>query len=69
MGSIFDEALLRASNNQSLWLEYVTDKQGNSETFWLMWYDAEGDPSIPMSGVVSLDQIKEMSANWRVSSS
>jgi hypothetical protein len=60
-GSVFVRALLTASNNHSLWLEYVTDKKGDSETFWLMWYDPEGSPVIPMSGVISIDQIKEMS--------
>ena len=27
-----------------------------------MWYDEEGTPTIPMSGVISADQIRQMTA-------
>lgn len=46
----------------SLWLEYVVDRSGGWEPFWFMWYDSDGNPTIPMSGVFDRSQIQEMVA-------
>ena len=58
-GSVFDQPLV--SNHYTLWLEYVTEKNSDQERFWLMWYDADGSPTIPLSGVLSASQLKDMS--------
>lgn len=58
-GSVFGEPLV-SSDGYTLWLEHVIDKARQSETFWLMWYNADGSPTIPASGVISTDKIKEM---------
>ncbi len=57
-GSVFHEPLV--SSGYTLWLEYVTDKGGGEDRFWLMWYDDEGTPKIPMSGVMTEPQLKDM---------
>lgn len=64
-GSVFGQPLV-SSNGYTLWLEHVIERvkgraQGK-ETFWLMWYDPDGSPTIPMSGVISVDQVKEMAS-------
>ncbi len=60
-GSVFDGPLV-ASDGYSLWLEYVVDRDGGWEPFWLMWYDADGSPTIPMSGAFDQSQMREMVA-------
>ena len=60
-GSVFDLPLV-SSNGYTLWLEYVIDKTNASETFWLMWYDSAGSPTIPLSSVISADQMKDMTS-------
>ena len=50
LGSVLDGALL-VSNGYSLWLEHVIEKSSNAEVFWLMWYDPNGLPTIPLSGI------------------
>jgi hypothetical protein len=59
-GSVFLEPLVRG--DYTLWLEHVSNRKAGPDTFWLMWYDGEGTPKIPMSGVISADQIKLMTA-------
>ena len=59
-GSVFTTPLV--SSGYTLWLEYVRDKKGGPDVFWLMWYDAEGVPTIPMSGIMSLEQVRSMTA-------
>lgn len=59
-GSVFPSALF-SHPDYSLWLEYVTDKNdGNSDFFWLMWYDQSGNPTISVSGVFGKDELREM---------
>lgn len=58
-GSVFGEAII-PGDGYTLWLEHVRDKSGGSDMFWMMWYDPEGTPTIPMSGVFSKDQLREM---------
>lgn len=60
-GSVFPEPLV-PGDRSTLWLEFVRNTKGGSDTFWLMWYDNEGTPAIPLSGVISVDQIKQMTA-------
>jgi hypothetical protein len=45
-----------------LWLEYVRNKKGGQNTYWLMWYDDEGTPKLPMSGVISENELKTMTS-------
>lgn len=58
-GSVFDSPLVEG-DGYSLWLEYVEDRDGGWEPFWLMWYDSEGNPTIPMSGVFDQSQMRAM---------
>lgn len=60
-GSVFDLPLV-SSNGYTLWLEYVIDKTIASATFWLMWHDSVGSPTITLSGVISADQVKDMTS-------
>lgn len=57
-GSVF-ETPLAESNGYSLWLEHVVDDSEN-EYYWLMWYDDDGIPTIPLSGILSRDDIANM---------
>jgi hypothetical protein len=62
IGSVFDADLVN-NGGYSLWLEYVEDyKYGVKDIFWLMWYDVNGAPTIPLSGVFNLDQLRSMNA-------
>lgn len=57
---MFDTSLI--SGTLSLWLEYVRNKKGGQNTYWLMWYDDEGTPKLPMSGVISENELKTMTS-------
>ncbi|MCF8354994.1 MAG: hypothetical protein K9H48_11120 [Melioribacteraceae bacterium] len=56
---MFEEPLID-SNDHTLWLEYVIDKDGNDDIYWLMWYNSEGCPTIPMSAVFNTDDLGNM---------
>lgn len=57
-GSVFDTPL--ADNGEhTLWLEHVISNDGE-RYYWLMWYDREGKPTIPMSGILDRDHITNM---------
>lgn len=59
-GSVFNQSLID-SQSHSLWLEYVIDKQNDdTELFWLMWYDSQGKPTIPLSGIFRRNDIQLM---------
>lgn len=59
-GSVFDGPLFD-NGVASLWLEHVHDThQPDGSFYWLMWYDARGNPTIPLSGVMSADDVREM---------
>lgn len=54
-GSVFPSALVN-HDGWSLWLEHVEEKHVEeigtpAEVYWLMWYDPDGRPTIPLSGV------------------
>ncbi|GJD88225.1 hypothetical protein BHAOGJBA_1738 [Methylobacterium hispanicum] len=59
-GSVFPVPLVHSG--YSLWLEHITDKKEGTEAFWLMWYDQRGAPTIPASGAMWPDQLREMIA-------
>jgi hypothetical protein len=58
-GSVFPHPIVQ--HGYSLWLEYVTCKDDGADVFWLMWYDGNGDPTIPLSGVLNADDIQIVS--------
>jgi hypothetical protein len=59
LGSVFDRPLISA-DGYSLWLEHVVEKANQQEVYWLMWYDRDGVPTIPLSGVFTKDNLQEM---------
>ena len=59
-GSVFPEPLASREGGYSLWLEHVVDKKTGDEYYWLMWYDANGYPTIPLSGILSRADIAGM---------
>jgi hypothetical protein len=62
-GSVFGGPLVHQANGGfSLWLEHVENIESGDEMYWLMWYDAKGFPTMPMSGVFDRDDIKKMVA-------
>lgn len=60
-GSVFDGPLID-NGGYSLWLEYVEDYKYGENLFWLMWYDSNGAPTIPLSGVFDIDQLRTMNS-------
>jgi hypothetical protein len=60
LGSVFDRPLIHASSGYSLWLEHVLEKDNRDEMYWLMWYDPDGMPSIPLSGVFTNSDLQQM---------
>jgi hypothetical protein len=58
-GSAYAEAIL-LSNGWSLWLEHVVEKTNDQEWLWLMWYEPNGRPTIPLSGVFTLSDLEKM---------
>ncbi len=48
-GSVFETALI-TRDDESLWLEHVTETGSDAELFWLMWYKG-GRPAVKSSGV------------------
>src|SRR5438270_3352648 len=54
-GSVFDRPLAD-HDGYSLWMEHVIDESGH-EYYWLMWYDPAGKPTIPLSGILSREDI------------
>jgi hypothetical protein len=60
LGSVFAGPLARNDSGYSLWLEHVTNLDGDP-FYWLMWYDPEGCPTIPLSGIMDRNHIADMS--------
>ena len=58
-GSVFPEPLIIVSNGSTLWLEYVTE-ENEENIYWLMWYDSDGKPTIPLSAVFNNDDLGNM---------
>jgi hypothetical protein len=63
LGSVFEEPLYD-KEGYSLWLEYVTEKKTGEPSFWLMWYDGNGHPTIQYSAIFDGDQIRKMVAEF-----
>jgi hypothetical protein len=60
-GSVTQNYLLVAVGSLTLWLEHVVDKSDDdNECYWLMWYDANGNSTIPLSGVFWKPELAEM---------
>lgn len=57
-GSVFPVALI--NHGYSLWLEHVEEIGSGDEVYWLMWYDSNGTPTIPMSGIFDKAELGEM---------
>lgn len=57
--SVFDSPLIQLPG-ASLWLEHVVEKETGDPCYWLMWYDHLGNPTIPLSGVFSKDDLSQM---------
>jgi hypothetical protein len=58
-GSVFSEPLT-PQGGYSLWLEHVIEKGSAEELYWLMWYDEDGRPPMPMSSILRRDDIANM---------
>lgn len=59
-GSVFKKGLA-AYQGGSLWLEHVREHENPDEPlYWLMHYDGSGYPVIPLSGVMSNDDLQEL---------
>jgi hypothetical protein len=56
-GSVFKGPLADDGRN-TLWLEHVTN-DGHERFYWLMWY-CNGEPAIPMSGVLHKDDLPKI---------
>jgi len=59
-GSVFPTPLIN-HEGYTLWLEHVEDIDSGAEVYWLMWYDPDGTPTIPMSGIFDKLELAEMS--------
>ncbi len=59
LGSVFTDALIN-TGDYSLWLEHVVETDTEEEIYWLMWYDRDGKPTIPLSGVFGRDDLEQM---------
>lgn len=49
-GSVLETPLFDFGD-ASIWLEHVVERATGDKCYWLMWYDADGRPTIPLSGV------------------
>ena len=59
-GSVFPFPLV--DSEHSLWLEHVIDNEENNRVYWLMWYDRAGNPTIPVSSVLSAADVRNMAS-------
>lgn len=59
LGSVFPAPLIQ-HNGHSLWLEHVEEIETSTELYWLMWYDSQGLPTIPLSGVFDRVELSAM---------
>jgi len=60
-GSVFEHPLI-VHDGSSLWLEHVRSKKGEPDCYWLMWYDSDRSPTIPMSSVFDAPDIQTLAA-------
>lgn len=58
-GSVFPSPLVQC-DGYSLWLEHVQGPETEAEVYWLMWYDPDGVPTIPSSGIFGRTELSRM---------
>ena len=58
-GSVFKEPLIEG-NGWTLWLEHVEEISSGNECYWFMWYQPNGEPTIPLSGVFGRKDLANM---------
>lgn len=62
-GSVLPEPLAWGVGGYTLWLEHVEDlSDPDAQWYWLMWYDLEGRPILPGSGIFNRDQLARMAS-------
>ena len=61
-GSVLENALVYTIGGYTLWLEHVRNRAepDASDLYWLMWYDPDGVPTIPLSSIFNREQLVEM---------
>lgn len=59
LGSVFPEPLID-HDGYTLWIEHVWEPETDAEYYWLMWYNPEGIPTIPLSGVFDRTDLEAM---------
>ena len=61
LGSVTGQPLVRTSEGATLWLEHVEEvKTPTQKCYWLMWYDQNGIPTIPLSGVFDKSELGQL---------
>jgi hypothetical protein len=58
-GSVFKQPLVGDLGGETLWLEHVYSPRYDDESYWLMWYDRQGNPLIPESAVFPKSSLPE----------
>jgi len=58
-GSVFAEPLVK-HNGYTLWLEHVIEVVSGEKCYWLMWYDPDGLPTIPLSSIFDHTDLEQM---------
>jgi hypothetical protein len=59
-GSVFRSPLVTTDDRYTLWLEHAINQRTRQQTYWLMWYDPNGVPTIPASSVIDATEIREL---------
>ena len=59
-GSVLKSPLIRNSEGRSLWLEHVVCKNTGERSYWLMWYDSEGKPTMRGGATFAKPDLKKM---------
>ena len=61
LGSVTGQPLVQTSEGATLWLEHVEESKNPSQKcYWLMWYDPNGMPTIPLSGVFDRSELGQL---------
>ncbi len=63
-GSFFPHPIKLNPDGYSLWLEYVSDRDGpggwSPAPLWFMWYDPKGNPTITHSATFDISMIRDI---------
>ncbi len=58
LGSVTGQPLVQTPEGATLWLEHGEEvKNPSQKSYWLMWYDPTGIPTIPLSGVFDRNEL------------